>query len=130
MQKKILSYVLAVCVGAAICMYFDKEVHEVQERIVYKDRIKTVVKEVITENPDGSRTIERETTKDEKKDQVSNKKETRPVKKDWLVSVKADLFSPAPAYTAEVSRRVIGDFYIGTFARTDGVVGVGVTLAF
>ena len=130
MLKKISSYVIVLVIGAAIGTYFDAK-HTIEEKVVYKDKVRTVVKEVITERPDGTKITERQTTKDEKKKQVAKRKESKPVKKDWLVGVKYDLVpSSVPVWTAEVQRRVIGDFYIGAYGRTDGVLGVGVTLAF
>lgn len=130
MKSKIIGYVIAMVVGAGACMYFDKDIHEIEEKIVYRDRVRTVVKEVITEKPDGTRIIERETNKDEVKDSVSTKKESIPTKKNWAVGVKYDLFSHEPVWTAEVQRRVIGDIYAGAYGRTDGIVGVGITILF
>lgn len=129
MHKTILSYIAVLAVGVGIGTYFDAK-HTIEETVVYKDRVKTVVKEVITERPDGTKITERETNKVEKTDKVTAKKESIPVKPNWGVGVKYDLFRPIPIWTAEVQRRVIGDFYVGAYGRTDGVVGVGVSFFF
>jgi len=129
MLKKISSYVIVLAIGAGLGTYFNQK-HTIETKVVTKDRIKTVIKEVITQNPDGSVVTERHVTKDEKKKQVAKRKESIPVKKDWGISVKTDLFSPQPAYTIEAHRRVFSDLYVSVYGRTDGVVGVGATFFF
>jgi len=129
MLKKIGSYVIVLAIGAGIGTYFNQK-HTIEEKIVYKDRIKTQIKEIITERPDGTKVTERVIDKDEKKDKVATKKESIPVKKDWGISVKTDLFTPVPVYTAEIHRRVFSDLYVSVYGRTDNVIGVGVTFLF
>lgn len=129
MLKKISSYVIVLAIGAAAGTYFDAK-HTIEEKIVVKDRVRTVVKEVVTERPDGTKVTERHVTKDEKKNQTAKRKESIPVKKDWGVSVKYDLFRPVPAYTLEIHRRIFRDLYVGAYGRTDGIAGVSVTLFF
>lgn len=129
MQKKILSYLIVLVIGAGIGTYFDAA-HTIEEKIVTKDRIKTVIKERIVKNPDGSKVIERETTKNEKKDGSISVQESKPAKKDWGVGVKYDLFIPVPVWTIEVNRRIAGELYLSAYGRTDGVAGVGVTFFF
>jgi len=129
-QKKIVSYLMAVGIGVAASWYFLPKDHIVEEKIVYKDRIKTEIVEIITIRPDGSKTIERIIHRDENKEVVSKKKEVTPAKKDWAVGAKYDLFSPVPVWTLEVQRRVIGNIYAGAYGRTDGIAGVSLTLLF
>lgn len=128
MLKKIASYIVVLGIGAAIGTYFDAK-QTIEEKVVYKDRVKTVVKEVITESPDGTKITQRETTKDEKTDQVKTKSESTPVKKDWGIGVSTDLF-PSQVYTVEVHRRLFSDLYVTGYGRTDGTVGVGLTFFF
>lgn len=129
MLKRAASYVVVLVAGVGIGTYFDAK-HKVEEKTVYKDRVKTVVKEVVTERPDGTKVTERHTTKDEKTKQVKNKSESIPVKKDWGVGVQYDLFRPDPVYTLQVHRRVFSDLYVSGYGRTDGTLGVGVTFFF
>ena len=130
MLKKISSYVIVLAIGLVLGTYFDAK-HTIETKVVTKDRGKTVVKEIITEKPDGTKVTERHVTKDEKKKQVAKQKESIPVKKDWGVSVKADLFSPQqPVYTLEVHRRVFSDLYVSAYGRTDSTVGIGITYFF
>lgn len=128
-MKRIASYVVVLAIGAALGTWFDAK-HTIEEKVVYKDRVKTEVREVIKEAPDGTKVTERITYKDEKSDKSVAKKETKPVKKDWGVGVKYDLTVPVGVYTIEVHRRVFGDIYVSGYGRTDGVAGVGVTLFF
>lgn len=128
MLKKISSYIIVLAIGAGIGTYFDAK-HTIEEKIVYKDRVKTEIKEVIKEAPDGTKITERTIYKDEKKDTKIAKKEGIPVKKDWAVGVKYDLLPVGePVWTAEVQRRILGDIYVGAYGRTDGVAGVSITI--
>jgi hypothetical protein len=130
MLKKIGSYLVVLVIGAAIGTWFDAK-HTIEEKVVYKDRVKTEIREVIKEAPDGTKVTERITYRNEKKDKKVSKKESMPVKKDWGVSIKYDLIpSGQPVWTVEVQRRVFGDIYAGAYGRTDGVAGVGVTVFF
>ena len=129
MLKKIASYIIVLGIGGVLGSFLGN-FHTIEEKIVYKDRTRTVVKEVITVRPDGTKVTTRVSDKQEKVDQVAKKSESIPVKKDWGVGVKYDLGAPVPVWTIEVQRRVIGNFYAGAYGRTDGVVGVGVTLLF
>lgn len=129
MIKKITSYVVIFVIGAAIGTYLD-QFHTIEEKIVYKDRVKTVLKERITEAPDGTKITEREVVKKEKKDGSATKIESKPVKKDWGLGVKYDLLGGPGVYTLEIHRRVFSDLYISGYGRTDGVAGVGVTFFF
>ena len=129
MIKKISLYVVILAIGAGLGAYFNP-VHTIEEKVVVKDRIKTVIREVVTQRPDGTIVTERDIVKDEKKDTVATRKESIPVKKDWAASVKYDLFTSVPVYTIEIQRRVLGNIYAGAYGRTDGIVGVGVTILF
>jgi hypothetical protein len=133
MLKKISTYVGILLIGVAVGQYFNG-FHTIEEKIVYKDRVKTQIREVIKEAPDGTKVTERFIDKEQKSDKKVAKKETKPAKKDWGIGIKADLL-PNPVggnvvYTVEVHRRVIWDAYVSAYGRTDGVGGVGITLFF
>ena len=130
MQKKILSHLIAIIIGAGVFYYFDSNVHEIEQQVIYKDRTRTIVKEVTTEKPDGTKVTERIIDRKEKTDTTASKSESKPVKPDWGVGVKYDLFTGNPAWTVEVNRRIIGNIYGGVYGRTDGIVGAGVTIFF
>jgi hypothetical protein len=132
MYKKILSYVVVLCIGGVLGTYFDAK-HTIEEQVVYKDRIKTRIKEVVKEDGNGGKVTERIIIKDEDKDKKVSKKESIPVKKNWGVSVKADLLPTSNmgnVYTLELHRRIFADFYVSGYGRTDGVAGVGLTFFF
>lgn len=129
MIKKISSYIIVLAIGGALGTYFDAA-HTIEEKIVTKDRTRTIIKEVITERPDGTKVTERVTDKKEKKNQVAKKKESIPVKKNWGVGLKTDLFAPVPVYTIEVHRRIFSDLYVSAYGRTDNTLGLGVTFFF
>lgn len=129
MLKKLSSYILVLGIGAAIGTYFDAK-HTIEEKVVFKDRTRTVIKEVITEKPDGTKITQRETNETTKVDKTQARKESRPVKKEWGVGVQYDLFRPEPIVTVNVHRRVFGSLYGGVYGRTDGTVGIGLTFFF
>lgn len=130
MIKKLASYVIVFAAGSAIAIWFDKDVHEITETVVYKDRVRTVVKEVITERPDGTKITERTTNKDEKKKQTANRKESKPVAKNWAAGIDYELFSNDQVYTGRLYRRVLGDIYVGGYGTSRGDFGVGITVLF
>lgn len=129
MLKKISSYIVVLAIGGALGTYFDAK-HIIEEKVVYKDRVKTEIKEVIKEAPDGTKVTERIIYKNEKKDKKIAKKESKPAKKDWAVGLKYELFTPVPVYTVDVHRRVLGDLYVSVYGRSDGTGGVGLLYTF
>lgn len=129
MIKKIASYVVILAIGAGLGTYFN-QIHTIEEKIVYKDRTHTIIKEIITEHPDGTKVTERLVDKKEKIDSIATKKESIPVSKDWGVGVKYDLFVTVPVWTIEVHRRILGNIYVTGYGRTDNVVGVGLLYTF
>lgn len=131
MYKKIASYAVVLVIGLAAGTYFDAK-HTIEEKVVYKDRVKTQIKEIIKEAPDGSKVTERIITKDEKKKKEVARKETKPAKKDWGVGVSYDLIRPS-SYGVQVHRRVFSDVYLTAYGRVDGLhssAGLGVTVFF
>ena len=129
MIKKIASYVIVLAIGAGIGTYFNQK-HTIEEKTVYKDRVKTVVKEIIKENPDGSKVTERVIHTDEKSKQTAQKKESKPVKKDWLVGIGYNIIGPDQFYNGRLERRILGDVYVGLNGDSRGNFGVGITLLF
>jgi len=103
----------------------------VETQVLEVEKVVTDIKEVIVEKPDGTRVIERETVRVEDRESKTDTV-TKPAKKDWMVGAKVDLFTPTTVrvYQVEVSRRVFNDVYVGAYGRTDGTVGVGVTVLF
>jgi Na+-translocating ferredoxin:NAD+ oxidoreductase RnfG subunit len=130
LKTKILSYVIILVCGVLVGRFFDNGRSIVEERTVYKDRVKTVIKEVITQSPDGTTVTERTTTKKEKKDLKKNRLESKVAKANWGIGVGYEMFRPEPVYTIDIKRRVIWDLYLGAYGRTDGRFGVGITYLF
>lgn len=97
--------------------------------MVEVERVVTDIREVIKENPDGSREIVRETVRVEDRE-TKMKSQSKPSQKDWMIGGKMDIFTPNPVYQLDVSRRIIGDIYLGAYGRSDGIVGIGVTVLF
>ncbi len=132
MLKKISSYIIVLGIGAGLGTYFNQK-HTIEEKVVYKDRIKTEIKEIITERPDGTKVTERVIEKDEKKDTVATKKESIPVKSDWAVGVSYELFGNVSSIQVDVNRRILGNLYIRAYGRSQpvGVAGgVGLLYTF
>ena len=128
MFKKYGIYAVVFIIGAAAGTYFDAK-HTIEEKVVYRDRIKTEIKEIIKEAPDGTKITERFITKDEDKKKQAQRKESKPVKKDWLLGVGISVIGEE-AYDVRLERRILGDIYVGVNGDTRGNFGVGVTILF
>jgi hypothetical protein len=130
-RLKVVTHLAALMVGGLLVWkYGNYGKHTVKEKVVYKDRINTVVKEVITERPDGSRVTKRETTKAETSKTKATKAESKPTKKRWAVGIQHELLVPDGATQLSVQRRVFGDIYAGVYGSTNGSVGLSVTILF
>lgn len=129
MLQKIYKYVIVLVVGGAIGAMLNNK-HRVEEKVVYKDRTKTIVKERIIENPDGSKVIERETNKTEDKKSVQSRVESKPTQKNWGVGVGYDVFTPNQIISVNVHRRLFSDLYVTVSGRSSGDVTIGATLFF
>lgn len=132
MLKKISSYLVVLLIGGALGTYFDAS-HTIEENIVTKDRVRTVIKEVITERPDGTKVTERNTTKDEKKKQTAKRKESIPVKANWAVGVQYELLGSVGSVQVDVNRRILGDIYVRVYGRSENIgvsAGVGLLYTF
>ncbi len=105
---------------------------EIKEKVVteVQERVRVVTR--IIERPDGTK----ETIIDEKRDTDTNiisEKESKPATSDWRVGVAAsvpDVFTTGAAYTLNVERRILGDIYLGGYARTDKEFGVIISYSF
>lgn len=132
MLKKISSYLVVLAIGAALGTWLDAR-HTIEEKVVYKDRVKTEIREVIKEGPDGTKVTERVIYKDEKKDTKVSKKESKPVKPNWGVGVQYELLGQPGAIQVDLNRRLFGNFYVRAYGRMEshgGAAGVGVLVLF
>lgn len=131
MKNNIYIGIICLVLGWVLHWQFTEPKVIVETKVVEVEKIVTEVKERIVKSPDGTVTIDRETVAVEDRTTEAVKVE-KPAKKDWLVSAKVDLFSPISvrSYQLEVSRRVFNDVYVGAYGRTDGTVGVGITVLF
>jgi hypothetical protein len=122
--------VIGFILGGFVVYRFSPKQTQIQERVVYKDRVQTVVTEVIVEKKDGTKEIRREVVKTEDRDKTQVKTETKPQPKpDWAIGVQYDLLSPDSPWTAQVNRRVLGNLYIGVSGGNNSL-GVGVLYLF
>jgi hypothetical protein len=130
-KVKIASHLVALVMGGLLAWkYVDYGKHTVKEKVVYKDRINTVIREVIAESPDGTRVTKREITKVETSKMKATKAESKPTKKRWAVGIQRELLVPDGAAQLSVQRRVFGDIYAGVYGNTNGSVGLSVTILF
>lgn len=116
--------------GLAVWKLFPPTTVE-QERVVYKDRVQKVIEEVIVETPDGTKTTERVTYKDQTSDKEATNKVTKAAKKNnWGVSVQTTTFVSDPVTTVGLHRRVFGDFYVSIHGSSNGTVQAGLLFTF
>ena len=127
MKIKIASYLLVFGLGAIAMRYFEPQSMSVKQEVVYKDRVKTIVKEVITEKPDGTKVTEKITDKTEAKDKTDVKSVVIPVAPKWAAQVTYGLNEE---WSASLSRRVIGNVFVGGYANNRGGVGVSLLVTF
>ena len=123
-KLKIIVSCLLIALGAGLMYQFGPRRVEVTEKTVTKDKIVTVVKEI--KRPDG--TIERDERTERDTDVVADRPVIQP-KPDWLVGVSANPFKQGH-YQGELSRRVLGNAYVGVRADTHGNLLLGVTILF
>lgn len=129
MKQTLISIGIGAIIGAGLVYHFVKPETKTEKQVVYKDRVQTVIEEVIVEAPDGAKTTKRTTTQD----QVKNKTKTQVVttrKPDWGVSVQHELFVPTPVTTIGVHRRVFNNIYVSVYGNTNLGVSAGLLLTF
>jgi hypothetical protein len=78
----------------------------------------------VIERPDGSK--ETIVVEDKKSNSISK----TAVVNDWSVSVGSSLLEKTNVYTVSVDRRILGEFSLGVYARSDKEVGVLVRYSF
>ena len=89
-----------------------------------EEKVKTVTRTVIKENPDGSK----ETIIDEKTEADSSTIE-KVAQKDWRVTAGSGIV-PKQSYQLAVHKRIIGDIYVGAFGSTTGSYGISLGFRF
>jgi hypothetical protein len=128
MKTKLASYIIVAILGAA--SYHFLVGPRVETKIKTVEVVKTVtdVKKEIIKRPDGTIIVKEEhvVTSDSSK---SSKNETKPLRNEYLVSVKKDLLHGSE-WTGEIGRRVFSDLYVGAYYRTDNVAGLSLTFTF
>lgn len=126
MQKYIYTLIAGLILGALIVWQFYPrvEVRTETEEVVRRDVVTRIV-----ERPDGGKET---VIIDRSKESSTSTTEERPPRK-WLASVGAstgDNLSRDFKYSASVQRRVVGPFFVGLQADTEGAVGVLLTMEF
>jgi hypothetical protein len=121
-KPRLICLLAGVLLGSALVLRFK------EPQIVTVDKIQNRVRVVtrIDQRPDGSKTTV--ITKDSAKTEMHLT--SKPVKKDWIVGATSSLLEPVPVFTLQVSRRILGDIYLGVYARTDREFGLGLTFQF
>lgn len=98
----------------------EKKVTEVQERVVTRT--------VIKERPDGTKeTIIISKTDKDTREQLD--REESPADNQWIAGVTYRL-DERDVYGVQISRRIIGDFYLGGYVSTDKEFGAIVSYSF
>jgi co-chaperonin GroES (HSP10) len=117
--KGLAVVLLSMILGWWMCVKYYKGNTDTNETVT-KERIVTR----IVERKDGTK----ETVI---VDDRSSKSKTNISKvKNWGVSVGTSLTEKAPIYSISVDRKILGDFYIGGYAKTDSEVGVFIRYTF
>lgn len=102
----------------------DKPKIETKEVVKYQERVRT--RTIIKERPDGSK----ETTIIENRNTKGKRTATKKVSKpDWSVGISSTI-KKSPIYGAHVSRRILGDIWLGGYVRSDKEFGVNLRFDF
>lgn len=121
----IIALVSFVAGGATVKHYWPtlQERTKIEEKEVVRNNIKTVTR--IVERPDGSRETITEST-DRSTERSSRQVEQQKVaEKNWLLGITATtrLTQLQPIYGVQVSRRILGPFFIGVNINAAGDFG-------
>ena len=97
----------------------------VKERVKFRERVVTVIKE----RPDGTKetTITENRSRDEKK---KAKQEVIQRRSDWHLAASYSVLGKNAIYTLSVQRRVLGNVFMGVYGRTDNEFGVSLGIEF
>ena len=99
------------------------EIRETEvEKILWKERVVTVIKE----RPDGSK--ETTVTEDREKEAETDKAKVVKISKPkWSATINVGISPVAerakPVYGLIIHRRIIGDFFFGAYVRSDSEIG-------
>lgn len=122
----ILLAALLIALGVVIGSKMNQVETLTETKIVQKDRVVTVVKEV--KSPDG--TITREEQRVEDRQQESQVVVNAPKdKQDWILGASYGI-AIEPYYGASVHRRILGNLYLGVQVNTREEVAVGLLYSF
>jgi hypothetical protein len=118
----VVSYLAGQHIGNKVKKVEYIEVEKIQERV------RTVTR--IIERPDGSR----ETIIDERKETETDRKSQmkKVAQSDWSVGLTygPSVFKQNEVYGLTVTRRVLGNLFIGAYGRTDHEVGLALRYEF
>lgn len=121
MKNKIIIYsILAAVVftGGYFTGKQNKPETQIKEVVKFKERVRT--RTIIKERPDGTK----ETIIVEDRNTKSNTKTDIKIgKANWSLGAMSTI-KKSPVYGAQISRRLIGDLWLGGYARTDKEFGV------
>lgn len=129
MKQTLINIAVGAAIGGAGVFYFVKPETKTEKQVVYKDRVQTVIEEVIVEAPDGAKTTKRTTTKDQTKDKTKTHVTTT-TKPNWAVSVQHELFVPEAVTTVGLHRRVFSNVYVSVYGNTQLGVSAGLMITF
>lgn len=127
MKQLLIAGVLGAIIGGGVAYYsLPEKVKIVEKKVVQTDVVTKVVKVI---EKDG--TVKETTEITDKSREVSDKfSETIKERKDWIATGGTSYrWDGSREYFGGLSRRVIGDVYVGVFASNSGA-GVGISLRF
>ncbi len=121
--------IVSFCVGGVLAQrYLAHEVVTEKERIVTKDHVVTVIKEVV--RPDGSKETDTTIVDDSTKKEDSSKVTIKAVPQ-WRLDVEIRTsLDLVPIYQVQVSRRLFGPVMVGVSISTDKTLGLSAGMEF
>ena len=127
---KIGGLILLFVAASSVAQYYfgPKKVVVKTEQVIKYREVKDRIVERITK-PDGT-VIERESehSRTESEEHERTSKAVSPKNKDWLVGITYGL--DENEYGAHVSRRILGDLYLGAYGTTNREYGLSISVNF
>ena len=100
-------------------------------KIETKEVVKVVNRDIIKEitKPDGTKIVIKDRSTENTQEHASKTSLIKPDSRKWLIGLSAPPqgFSPV---TLTLHRKVFKNLYMGLYGRTDGEIGIGLTMSF
>lgn len=133
LKVPLLAFVLGAIISAATVRYYWPRIAvktEIKQQIVERNNIRTITK--VVEKPTGEKETITEVIDNSTKTANSSQNHVQYKNSEWLLgaSIGSKVLTIEPIYTLRIDRRIIGPIFAGAYGRTDGELGLSITMEF